>query len=224
MKKIIPLLMSLFLVFSASACKNSEVKSVEMEPDTTQMKAICELAVMDCYYHNVAKFKEENAEGFLWWQKDKHFWIEYSGVVTVGIDASLVSIDVNEEEISVTIPKAKVLTCIVDSASLSKDSFIVEKNSAQITAEDEVAAFAAAQDKLKESASNDTALLASAEQRAQSLLEDYITNIGNAVGKEYTIQWNYLKDEDENNNSSASNDSSQIESELSALETSESNE
>ena len=70
----------------------------------------------------------------------------------------------------------------------------------------------------------DTALLASAEQRAQSLLEDYITNIGNAVGKEYTIQWNYLKDEDENNNSSASNDSSQIESELSALETSESNE
>jgi len=224
MKKIIPLLMSLFLVFSASACKNSEVESVEMEPDTTQMKAICELAVMDCYYHNVAKFKEENAEGFLWWQKDKHFWIEYSGVVTVGIDASLVSIDVNEEEISVTIPKAKVLTCIVDSASLSKDSFIVEKNSAQITAEDEVAAFAAAQDKLKESASNDTALLASAEQRAQSLLEDYITNIGNAVGKEYTIQWNYLKDEDENNNSSASNDSSQIESELSALETSESNE
>lgn len=224
MKKIIPLLMSLFLVFSASACKNSEVESVEMEPDTTQMKAICELAVMDCYYHNVAKFKEENAEGFLWWQKDKHFWIEYSGVVTVGIDASLVSIDVNEEEISVTIPKAKVLTCIVDSASLSKDSFIVEKNSAQITAEDEVAAFAAAQDKLKESASNDTALLASAEQRAQSLLEDYITNIGNAVGKEYTIQWNYLKDEDENNNPSASNDSSQIESELSALETSESNE
>ena len=224
MKKIIPLLMSLFLVFSASACKNSEVESVEMEPDTTQMKAICELAVMDCYYHNVAKFKEENAEGFLWWQKDKHFWIEYSGVVTVGIDASLVSIDVNEEEISVTIPKAKVLTCIVDSASLSKDSFIVEKNSAQITAEDEVAAFAAAQDKLKESASNDTSLLASAEQRAQSLLEDYITNIGNAVGKEYTIQWNYLKDEDENNNSSASNDSSQIESELSALETSESNE
>ena len=224
MKKIIPLLMSLFLVFSASACKNSEVESVEMEPDTTQMKAICELAVMDCYYHNVAKFKEENAEGFLWWQKDKHFWIEYSGVVTVGIDASLVSIDVNEEEISVTIPKAKVLTCIVDSASLSKDSFIVEKNSPQISAEDEVAAFAAAQDKLKESASNDTALLASAEQRAQSLLEDYITNIGNAVGKEYTIQWNYLKDEDENNNSSASNDSSQIESELSALETSESNE
>ena len=224
MKKIIPLLMSLFLVFSASACKNSEVESVEMEPDTTQMKAICELAVMDCYYHNEAKFKEENAEGFLWWQKDKHFWIEYSGVVTVGIDASLVSIDVNEEEISVTIPKAKVLTCIVDSASLSKDSFIVEKNSAQITAEDEVAAFAAAQDKLKESASKDTTLLASAEQRAQSLLEDYITNIGNAVGKKYTIQWNYLKDEDENNNSSASNDSSQIESELSALETSESNE
>lgn len=29
---------------------------------------------------------------------------------------------------------------------------------------------------------------------AQSLLEDYVTNVGNVVGKEYTIQWNYLEE------------------------------
>lgn len=176
----------------AASCGQPDTAAVHLEPKTSQMKAICELAVMDCYYHNVAKFKQENAEGILWWQKDKHFWIEYSGVVTLGIDASLVSVDVQDTEVTITIPQATVLTCTVDSASLSKDSFIVEQGSAKVDADDEIAAFGAAQAKLRENASSDTALLASAQQRAQTLLEDYITNIGNAVGKEYTIKWVYL--------------------------------
>ena len=48
------------------------------------MKAICELATMKCYYHTVAKYKEENAEQFLWMSKDKKFWVEYSGIVPPG--------------------------------------------------------------------------------------------------------------------------------------------
>lgn len=41
------------------------------EPDVTEMRAICELSVMDCYYHNVAKYFEEDAQkGFLGhWKK-----------------------------------------------------------------------------------------------------------------------------------------------------------
>lgn len=41
-------------------------------------------------------------------------------------------------------------------------------------------------------ASQDTSLLASSQQRAQTLLEEYIANIGKAVGKEYSIEWIYL--------------------------------
>ncbi len=191
-KKWILLLISAALLLSLAACGKSTEAPAAMEPKTSQMKAICELAVMDCYYHNVAKFKEENAEGILWWQKDKHFWIEYSGVVTLGIDASLLAVEVRDTEVTITIPEATVLRCTVDSSSLSEDSFIVAKDSAKIEAEDEVAAFAAAQDYLEQSASNDTALLANAQQRAQGLLEDYITNIGRAVGKEYSVKWDYL--------------------------------
>jgi len=40
------------------------------------MKTIANLAVMDVYYHNVAKFKEEDVKGVLLWKKDKHFWVE----------------------------------------------------------------------------------------------------------------------------------------------------
>ena len=197
MKKCVSLVLALLLALSLTACGTDNSKAPDMEPEVSQMKAICELAVMDCYYHNVAKFKEEDAEGFLFWQKDKQFWIEYSGVVTLGVDVSQVTVEVKDTQVTITLPAAKVLSCKVDSSSLTKDSFIVADGSASISAEDEVIAFDAAQSKLQETAAGDTVLLANAQQRAQSLLEDYITDVGNVVGKEYTIQWIYLNEEGE---------------------------
>lgn len=194
MKKLACLLACAVLAGSFAACGGS-AEQITMEPETSQMKAICELAVMDCYYHNVAKFKED-AAGILFWQKDKHFWIEYSGVVSLGIDASQVALEVDDTLVTITIPEAKVLRCQVDSNELSEDSYIVAKDSARISAEDEVAAFAQAQADLEETAASDTALLSSAQQRAQDLLEEYVQNIGEAVGKDYTIQWVYLDSAD----------------------------
>ena len=196
MKKLMCILISEVLTLSLAACSNTEPAPVDMEPQTSQMKAICELAVMDCYYHNVAKYELKDAEGFLWWTKDKNFWIEYSGVVTLGIDVSRVTVEIDGTKVTISIPAAEVLSCTVDSNSLTEDSYIVAKDSAAIEAEDEIAAFSVAQADLEATASQDTALLASAQQQAQQLLEDYITNIGKATGKSYTIEWIYL---DENN-------------------------
>lgn len=196
MKKLMCILISAVLTLSLAACSDTEPAPVDMEPKTSQMKAICELAVMDCYYHNVAKYELKDAEGFLWWTKDKNFWIEYSGVVTLGVDVSRVTVEVDGTKVTISIPAAEVLSCTVDSSSLTEDSYIVAKNSAAIEAEDEIAAFSVAQADLEATASKDTALLASAQQQAQQLLEDYITNIGKATGKSYSIEWIYL---DENN-------------------------
>lgn len=196
MKKLMCILISAMLTLSLAACSNTEPAPVDMEPKTSQMKAICELAVMDCYYHNVAKYELKDAEGFLWWTKDKNFWIEYSGVVTIGIDVSRVTVEVDGTKVTISIPAAEVLRYTVDSSSLTEDSYIVAKDSAAIEAEDEIAAFSVAQADLEATASQDTALLASAQQQAQQLLEDYITNIGKATGKSYSIEWIYL---DENN-------------------------
>ena len=60
--KLMCILISAVLTLSLAACSNTEPAPVDMEPKTSQMKAICELAVMDCYYHNVAKFTEKDAE------------------------------------------------------------------------------------------------------------------------------------------------------------------
>lgn len=182
----------LLMVIITLTCASCGQKTKTFNPDKSQLQSICELAVMDCYYHNVAKFREEDAAGVLWWQKDKHFWIEYSGVVKYGIDASLVTVEADGTQITVTIPNAKVLDCKIHSDSLTKDSYIIDRKSADITAEDEIKAFEVAQNQLKEAASNDRILLAEARQRAQSLLEDYFVNIGNAIGKEYTIKWVYV--------------------------------
>ncbi len=194
MKRWIALLTSAVLILSCTACQKKE-QLPKVEPQISQMRSICELAVMECYYHNVAKYQEEDAAGFLLWKKDKHFWIEYSGVVELGIDASRLSMEVSGDEVTITIPAAKVLSCTVDSTSLTADSFIVDKRSANIDAEDEQAAFAEAQHNMEMSAASNRVLLGNAQQRVQVLLQSYVENIGQAIGKEYTIRWNFLEED-----------------------------
>lgn len=201
MKKYLSVILIIMICFSSMACAK-EVKNIA--PDTARMKSICELAVMECYYHNVAKYKEENATGMLWWEKDRHFWMEYAGIVTIGVDTSLMNIEVEDENVTITIPPAKVLGCKVDETTLTEDSFIVAQNSAKVEAEHQTEAFKSAKDKLESEAKSNFTLLAAAQQRVQKLLEDYVTNIGNSVGKTYKIKWIYLEGAEELNNAKAS--------------------
>ena len=196
MKKYLSVILIIMMCFSSVSCAK-EIKNIA--PETSQMKSICELAVMECYYHNVAKYKEENATGMLLWKKDRHFWMEYAGVVTIGIDATQLSIEVEDENVTITIPPAKVLGCKVDETTLTEDSFIVAQNSAKVEAEHQTEAFKSAKDKLESEAKSNFTLLAAAQQRVQKLLEDYVTNIGNSVGKTYKIKWIYLEGAEELN-------------------------
>ena len=63
---------------------------------------------------------------------------------------------------------------------------------AKVEAADEVLAVSEAERQLEETAAKDKTLLANAQQRAKSLLEEYIKNIGEAVGEEYKIDWIYV--------------------------------
>ena len=194
MKRIIAILLMLVSLLSLCACGDASVLPATEEPQITQMRTICELATMDCYYHNVAQYYEKDAEkGILGLgKKDKKFWVEYSGEVTIGLDATLVALQVSGDQVTITIPPAKVLGAKVYSDSLTTDSYIIDKDSADITAEDQTRVFENAQADMLTQASNDHLLLFNAQQRAQMLLEDYVTNIGNAIGVTYQINWIYL--------------------------------
>ena len=189
MKKIIAWILVLMSLLCGCGAEEVPEETTAVEPQVTQMRNICELATMECYYHNVAKFRQEDAEKFLWISKDKNFWIEYAGQVKVGVEASLITIEVSGDKVTVTMPPARVLSCKVDEKTLTKQSFVVAEDSAEITAEDEIAAFREAQGRMLQSASEDSTLLANARQRAQSLIEDYVKNIGNSVGKHYYVEW-----------------------------------
>lgn len=193
MKKIICLILVAVMCLTAAGCMEKEEKPENLGPEAAQMRAICELATMKCYYHNVAKYNRESATGMLFWARDRKFWIEYAGVVTVGIDVSKVKIDIDGEAVKITIPKAKVLGCKVDEETFNKDAFIMAKDSAKIEAEHQTEAFKDAQKNMKKAAAADTTLMAAAQQQAQKLIEDYVKNISKHTDKEYKIQWIYLE-------------------------------
>lgn len=193
MKKCL-LVVLLFVLFVFGACGKETEEQTEIKPQISQMKTICELATMDCYFHNVAKFEEKDVEKNLFGKtKDKRFWIEYAGVVTLGIDVSEVKMEVLDTTVTISLPPAEVLGCRVDETTLSKESFYIDKKSADISAEDEIEAYSLAQEMMKQAAEQDTILLKSAQQRAQDLLEDYIHNIGEAIGVTYTVEWIYIE-------------------------------
>lgn len=196
MKKFCCLLIAAVTLLLCGSCSFMQTEDAvkPMEPQIAQMRNICELATMKCYYHNVARYYEKNAVGFLMFSRDKNFWIEYSGMVTIGVDASLVTITVDGEDVTITIPPAKILGCKVDEKTLTEDSFVVAANSVRVEAKDQTTAFREAQAKMEQTASQDTVLLANAQQKAQMLLEDYVKNLGNCFGKDYRIHWVYVAD------------------------------
>lgn len=131
----------------------------------------------------------KNASGYLLWKKDKNFWISYDGIVTLGIDSSKLDVKVDGENVKIHIPEAKVLSSKPNPDSITKDSYYYAKNSAIADADDQTKAYKKAEKEMEKTAANDTVLLAQAQQRVQSMLEDYVKNIGTMLGKEYTITW-----------------------------------
>jgi len=203
MKKVLLLTITLIMLLSSVSCDNKQadtsvfpdnITEKDIRPKIHQMKSICELAVMECYYHDVAKYTKAEAEkGFLGiGKKDRKFWIEYETKVTVGIDVSLVNIEISDDIISITIPDARIMRYDTIMDNDIEHTHIAAKDSADISAYDEQVAIKMAQSKLLAEAAADQTILANAQQRAQTLLEEYITNIGNTVGKQYTIKWIYI--------------------------------
>lgn len=190
-KKRMIIFICLVLAVSLSGCSITKKKRVAADVNADQMRSICELSTMKCYYHNTAKF--DSSKKVLLWNTNKELWIEYEAIVNVGVDAKNLNMDVKDNTITITMPHATVLDCKVDETSLSEDSYMVDTNglfAGSIDHEDQAEAFEKAQATTEEEAKNDEDLLKKAEERAQELLSSYVKNIGEAVDKDYVIEWN----------------------------------
>lgn len=183
------------LLLLTTACGKAEEPALPL-PQEEQVKTICQLAVLECEYHNLAKFEQKDASKFLWMTKDKRFWVEYSATAVLGIDADQVSMELQGDVVNITLPRAQVLDCKVNGDSLSKDSYIVDKDSAPVTAEDEVAAFQEAQDGLQKTVEADNNMMNLAQTRVEDLLRNYVNSLAKATGTEYQVEFHYIEEDE----------------------------
>lgn len=181
-----------------------ESRPVELS-EYSSISDICELATLRSYYHNVAMYEEE-PEGaakvisdILTWPFNqllktgyKQFWLEYSGIVEIGIDLKTDRIQINNPDasgvVNVYVPDAKVLNVDANENSFS-DPLDETGLFTTITAKERSDTYAAAQDAMRQEAENDQALLGRAKNNAKILLERYIVNLGKAMGVDYSINW-----------------------------------
>lgn len=212
-EKMVVIMGILFLIGSLLGCSDQTETKVQ-EPDITQIRNICNLATQKCYYHNVAMSVKESEKGIIHLgEKDRKFWIEYTGIANLGIDMSKVQMKVNGADIEVTIPNAELLSISIDEETLDENSYISSEdglNKNEITADDQTEAIYEAQQKMEETVQENSALLLSAQNRAKILIENYLNQLGETAGVEYNIQWIYLdggeKVSDVSETSAVSND------------------
>ena len=184
------------LLLLTTACGKAEEPALLL-PQEEQVKTICQLAVLECEYHNLAKYQDgQKVERFLWMTKGKRFWVEYSATAVLGIDADQVSMERQGDVVSITLPRARVLNCKVNGDSLSKDSYIVDKDSAPVTAQDEVAAFQDAQDGLQKTVEADNNMMNLAQTRVEDLLRNYVNSLAKATGTEYRVEFHYIEEDE----------------------------
>ncbi len=182
-KKIILICMTVILAFSFSACGKKNA-------DFSETKAICELATLKCYYHNTSELRQGSSGigKYLGNIGYKKAWIEYDGIVKLGIDASKVRIESTGTKVKVYVPNATILSTNVDVATISE---AVSETGwfTKITTEERAETQKKAQDDMRAKAEDNTALLSQATQRAKDTIENYIRNVGNLIGVDYEIEW-----------------------------------
>ena len=181
---------------------NKEHNTINLS-EYSSVNTICELATLRSFYHNVAMYEKEPDDGnkfvndFLLWPFGgytkigyKQFWLEYTGIVETGIDASRIKINGPDANgiVEVYIPEAKVFNVNADEASLTEP---LTENGwfTTISGKEKAEAFATAQSAMRQEAENDQSLLRRSKENAKLLLERYIVNTGKQMGANYTVKW-----------------------------------
>lgn len=164
----------------------------EEQPEQIEVAAvseICELATLRCYYHDVVEY-EKQPDGLFkygFFQIGyKKFWLEYDGIVEIGIDVNQVQISEPDDDniVRIYVPEAKVLDIDANENSMG-DPVIETGVFTSVTTEEKAEAFAAAQAAMKENAQSDESILNQARKNAMELLERYVLQ----VNEKYQVEW-----------------------------------
>lgn len=170
-----------------------KLKKQPVAPDFSGVDTICELATLECYYHNVVEYEKQPDGLFqygLFQYGYKKMWMEYEGIIKVGIDVNEVQVEQPDENnvVRITIPDARVMDVDVDPYSMS-DPIVDTGILTTITTEEKSQAFVETQKAMRESAENDGYILSQAQENAKKLLKQYVTKVGEQIGQNYTVEF-----------------------------------
>ncbi len=179
------------------------IKEVLAERKLTEsgIQRICELATLDCFYHNSISMYfpgDFTNPGIT-------IYAEYDGNVRIGIDGQQVSVsEPNEENIvTVTIPNAKILSKDMKEDSLGWvgesdglwgnipliGELPIYADVSNLDYDKKVRVLSEAQDEMYSTASKNETLKGLALDRAKSIIEKNIVTLGESAGKHYTVQF-----------------------------------
>lgn len=193
-KKLPPLLLCTVLLGGCSVGEGQKESAKQaVSPDINNIKQICSMATLKCYYHNVAKSTKTAGTGLAHiGERERKFWIDYTGVAEISYDISRIRMEQDGTDIIITLPPPDV-ECTVDPGSWDERSYVISKDSFlqsnPITADDQTQAIQDAQNTMRASVLSNSSILTSAETQAKKLIENYIDKVGEKTETEYNVIW-----------------------------------
>lgn len=187
-KNIVILIVLLLLAITGCGKKNPDVK-----PSLSQVRNISDLATVKAYYHNVAKVEKKKGQGLTHlFEVDRKYWIEYTGVVKIGIKMSSITIDEKDNVVTINMPRAEILSHHCenyndDSIYKNEDGF----NENKIEDSEINEAIKKADEEMLEKVKNNQSLFNRAEDGAEKLIQNYIEQVGKISGKKYEVKFVY---------------------------------
>lgn len=152
-----------------------------------QLSTIQELATVEYHYTNMGKF--ENQVDFYGWKvpfTTKSFIVAYDGVIKAGIDLSGVDCKVSGDHITVTLPRAAILSHEIDEDSL--EIFDETRNIFNPIQISDYTAFTADQKDSVEAKAIENGLLTAADERAAAAVRQLIAALPGASGYSVTVK------------------------------------
>lgn len=160
---------------------NSKTNYIANLNNEESIKNICQFATLRCYYHNVGENESTPSKVFkygLFQYGYKKIFIEYSGYVDFGIDASKVKIveSENECDVDITLPDAEILSLPqIDENSIKKVEDVGVLTNASSIDYDKI--ITAAQNEMRNKALNDKSMFTLAKNNAKESIKNYVKNI-----------------------------------------------
>lgn len=189
-------LLIVIVVLLLSGCNKKKTVAI----DEMELNYLCQLSTIECKVHMFCEGDKDRKFLFIKTGTDKYIF-EYEAKFNVGVDFKSVEMDVlNPNHAIVTISKPYLLSDVeVIDESLSNEIICydnkthIKSQNVKLTADERSDTLKEALQEVTEYVKENQTNFSNAEANARSLITNYIKNIGEANGTEYTVSFKYAE-------------------------------